>query len=133
VPAGADQWIRAKDPVVALVPPFRKRVIEIETDRQLVTERGVATAVIEFATFLSGQPRLQRKATLRSSNADPIARVSVYCDQAKERDVAFRAAWHSPKGSVKGRFQMLESDYLYLVPPTVEEFAGQPSANGGGQ
>jgi hypothetical protein len=115
VPAKDSEWIRTQDAAVALVPPFTKRTIEVDADRKLFIDRGVATAVLEFATYLGGKQRLQRKATLRAADAASTSRVAVYHD--RETPVAFRVSWHSTSGSRAGALDLLESDYLFLTPP----------------
>ena len=115
VPAKEADWIRTQDAAVALVPPFTKRTVEIDADRKLFGDRGVATAVIEFATYLGGKQRLQRKATLRAADAASSSRVAVYHD--RETPVAFRVSWHSVTGNTAGALDVLESDYLFLTPP----------------
>ena len=37
---------------------YEKRVVEIEADRTLFADKGIATAVVEVATSLAGKPRL---------------------------------------------------------------------------
>jgi len=97
------------------VPPFEKKVIEIDADRQLFRDRGVATAVIEFATMLAGKAKLQRKATLRVADPDPTSKVAIYHD--RETPVALRVSWHSPRGNEPGKLQVLDSTYLFITPP----------------
>ena len=66
VPAG-DKWAKTRDAAVSLTPPFARRVVEIDADRQLFAKQGIATAVVEFLTMVGGKPRLQRKVILRAS------------------------------------------------------------------
>jgi hypothetical protein len=129
VPAKADAWIRTSDAAVALTPPLSRRVVEIEADRQLFKDRGMSTAVVEFAVLQAGKPKLERKAVLRASDASPTSRVSLYVD--KDSPVAYRVSRHSAAGSHEGRLQVLESDYLFVTPPAGGAAAGGTA--GGGQ
>jgi hypothetical protein len=124
VPAKAEEWLRSQDSAVALVPPFVKRTIEIDADRQLFSQRGIATAVLEFATVLGGQKRLQNKATLRSTDAAASKVVSIYHD--RNEPVAYRVSWHATSGSTVGALDVLESDYLLLVPPEARRPGDHP-------
>jgi hypothetical protein len=122
IPPKDGEWIRSKDPVVALVPPFEKRVIEIDADRSLFGSAGMASAVVDFAVELGGKARLFKKATLRAGDAEATARVSVYHDRSSP--VAYRVSWYSPTRSVKGKLELLDSDYLFLTPPPPEPVPG---------
>jgi hypothetical protein len=130
VPPQEDKWIRTPDAAVALTPPFEKRVVEIDADRSLFRERGVATAVVEFAGMLAGKPRIQRAATLRAGDGDAVTTVSVFCD--RQAAAAYRVSWHAPDRSVQDDLKVLDSLYLYLTPPTLgpppatAPAAGQP-------
>jgi hypothetical protein len=117
VPADETQWLRSSDPAIALVPPFARRLVEIDADRSLFAPSGVAAAVVEFAVPLAGRPKLQRKATLRSTDAEATRTVSVYAD--RDSEVAWRVTWHTKHGPLRSDARALESEYLYLVPPPV--------------
>jgi hypothetical protein len=116
VPAKDDQWIRTTEAAVSLAPPLEKRVVEIDADRQLFQQAGIASAVVEFMTIVGGKPRLQRtKAILRAGDAAPTTKVAVYRDRGTPLGV--RVSWHGVRGKVDGKVELLESDYLYLRPP----------------
>jgi hypothetical protein len=100
---------------VSLTPPFSRREIEIEADRQLLAEQGVATGVVEFAVVLGEKPQLQRKASLRVGDADTVTRVSLYHDRGEP--VAYRVSWYSQDATQRGELTLLDSDFLFLVPP----------------
>ena len=122
VPPQEDRWLRASDPAVSLLPPFERKVIEIESDRQLFAASGVATAVVEFATLLGGTPRLVPRATLRATDAAPTTKLSLYHDRGTP--VAVRVSWHSAAGKTVGRLQPLDSSLLYVTPPRAETPGG---------
>jgi hypothetical protein len=125
VPSG-DGWSKTRDAAISLVPPFTRRVVEIDADRQLFTKNGVATAVVEFATMVGGKPRLQRKAILRAADAAATTKVAVYHD--RETPIAVRVTWHSAAGKTEGKLEVLESDYLYLTPPAAAAATGAGGA-----
>ncbi len=114
-PAGEDQWIASSDAAVSLVPPFVKRRIEIDADRSLFAERGVRLGVIELATVLASEPRIERKAVLRAGDADSTTTIAIYHDRGEP--VGIRVSWHSARESRKGGLEPLESDFLFLTPP----------------
>jgi hypothetical protein len=115
VPPQEDKWIRSSDAAVSLVPPFLRRVVEIDADRALFAARGYSTALVEFATVLAGKPRITGKAVLRAADAEPTSRVSIYTDRGEP--VGTRVTWNSPDRKVQGSLEPLESDYLFLAPP----------------
>ena len=115
VPSKADTWIKSQDAAISLTPPFEKRVVEIEADRSLFVERGIATAVVEFGTFLGGRTQRLKKATLRATDTDPTSKLALYLD--KGSDVAYKVTWHSKNGTSEGTLEVLDSDYIYLTPP----------------
>jgi hypothetical protein len=115
VPPQEDRWVRGSDPAVSLLPPFARRVIEIDADRQLFAPSGVATAVVEFATMLAGKPKLVTRATLRATDAAPTTKLAIYHDRGTP--VAVRVSWFSTSGRMAGKLQPLDTDYILLTPP----------------
>jgi hypothetical protein len=122
VPAGSAKWHKARDPRIALTPPFEKHVIEIDADRALFEANGVATAVVEIGTILGGKPRLQQKGILRAADASPITKVAVYRDRGAETIV--RISWHGTSGRVARTMDVLESGYLRLTAPDLSRATG---------
>ncbi len=127
VPDDEEKWIRSSDAAISLVPPFERREIEVDADIRQFSDIGVASAVFEVATVLSGRPRIERKAVLRATDSDPINRVSVYFD--RDTIVAYRLSWNSSGNSVVGELEPLDSDYLYVSPPLPKK----PEPEEGGQ
>ena len=110
----ADKWVKAKDPAVALTPPFEKRVIEIDADRSLFAAKGIATAVVEIA------PRSAARAP--AAESDPargrrrVDDAASRCTRSQYADGGPRhVAWEGRQGRASS--EVLESDYLYLTPP----------------
>jgi hypothetical protein len=124
LPAREGEWIQSSDAAVSLVPPFEKREIEIDADRQLFTEAGVASALFEVATVLAGEPRIQKKALLRSVDAEALTKVAIYYD--RDTAVGYRLSWNAPSGTTRGELLPLESDYLFVVPPQLQDGGDAP-------
>ena len=123
LPARDGEWTRQSDATVALAPPFERRVIEIEADRQLFTANGQSTAVVDIASMLGGKPRLQHRATLRATDTESVSRLVVYHDL--DTPVAARVSWYSGSGTKEGKLAVLDSNYVLLAAP--------PAAAGGTQ
>lgn len=117
---GTSGWISTDDPAVSVVPPFRKRTVEIDADRLLFADSQVASAVVEFAVILNGKPSFARKITLRSKDAESSTTTSFYHD-SKEK-AAYRVTWYSSQGKVAEPLRILSSDYIFLIPPALEAF-----------
>jgi hypothetical protein len=131
IPADESKWIRTRDPAISLVPPFEKRSVIVEADRQLFAERGIATAVIEFATYLGGKKKLERKAILRAKDSSSSQDLAIYHD--RETPMAVRVSWYGTQGKEEGGLTLLEQDFLNLVPPTLSmrpAASAAPSSNG---
>lgn len=130
IPSNVNQWSKGNDAALSLTPPFDKRVVEIEADRTLFADKGIATAVVEFATQLAGKPRLLKKVTMRAADTTPTSKVALYCD--KNSPIAYKVTWYAKTGSKSGKLELLDSDYLYLTPPDASTSA-TAGATGAGQ
>lgn len=122
IPDGQDKWIKSNEPAISLRPPFDKRVIEIDADRTLFRDAGVASAVIDFATVLAGTARRYKSIALRAGDAVSSVSAAVYHDNGE--DIVYRVTWYSKDGKQsRTGLQILDSDYIYLVPPDADQFA----------
>jgi len=115
VPERQDEWIKSTAPAVSLVPPFEKRMVEIDADRAQFGEAGYSTAEVVFATRLAGKPKLGSSLRLRASDSEQTSRLAVYHDRDKE--VVYRVKWYSTEGTVSLPVALLEGDYIFLTPP----------------
>jgi hypothetical protein len=115
VPADETKWIRSRDAAVSLVPPFERRTVVIEADRQLFAQRGMVTAVIESGSYLAGKKQLERKAILRAKDPSASQELSIYHD--RDTPIAFRVSWFSPNGKEGQQQMVLEQDFVALAPP----------------
>lgn len=116
IPPDESKWIRTRDAAVSLVPPFEKRTVIVESDRQLFAERGIATAVVEFATYLGGKKKLERKTILRAKDSSSSQDLIIYLD--RDKPMAARVLWYGAQGKEEGRLVLVEQDFLNLTPPT---------------
>ncbi len=122
IPEGQDRWVRSNDPAISLRPPFDKRVLELDADRGLFRDAGVVTAVIDFATVLAGNVRKYRSISLKSGDAENSVSTAIYHDSGEE--IVYRVTWYNKNGrQYRTELQLLDSDYLYLVPPSEDKFA----------
>ena len=85
---------------------------------------GVATAVVDFAVILNGQPRFITKAILRATDSETTSKIALYHD--KDEPAAYRVTWYAEGGDISKPLAELTSDYLFLVPPSKEEIASNP-------
>jgi hypothetical protein len=122
IPEGQDKWVRSNEPAISLRPPFDKRVLELDADRGLFRDAGVVTAVIDFATVLAGNVRKYRSISLKSGDAENSVSTAIYHDGGEE--IVYRVTWYNKNGrQYRTELQVLDSDYLYLVPPSEDKFA----------
>ena len=129
VPANADGWIRSRDPAVTLVPPFAKRVLEIDCDATAFKDRGVTTASVNFYSTLGGQ-RVKQSRTYKPANVG-AAPVALYHDR-EDGDVLVQVFWHFAGGRQEVQLIPLPADgdnYVYLTPPVPDP---APPAGPGG-
>ena len=122
VPPVENKWVNAHEAAIALTPPFEKRIVVIDADRSLFAPNSVVTAVVEIGTTLAGKQRLQQKAILRAGDADSTTKIAVYRDRGA--DMIVRVTWHGKTGNVQGRPEVLDSEYLNLVPPDLKTVSG---------
>lgn len=122
IPEGQDKWIKSNEPAISLRPPFEKRVIEIDAERSQFRDAGVVTAVIDFASVLAGTARKYRSIALKAGDAVNSVTTAVYHDIGEE--IVYRITWYNKDGrQFRTDLMVLESDYLYLVPPEEQKFA----------
>lgn len=122
IPEGQDKWVRSNEPAISLRPPFDKRVLELDADRELFRDAGVVTAVIDFAAVLAGNARKYRSITLKSGDVENSVSTAIYHDGGEE--IVYRVTWYNKNGrQYRTELQVLDSDYLYLVPPSEDKFA----------
>ena len=114
-PAAPGAWQRSSAPAISLAPPLDRRAVEIELASSAFGGGEITSAVVEFATFLAGEPAFRHRAVLRPEDTDTTARRTLYFDRG--RPVIYRLSWFGPRGERRDPPRPLESDYLFLVPP----------------
>ncbi|HYT03634.1 MAG TPA: hypothetical protein VEM13_01980 [Gemmatimonadales bacterium] len=114
-------WTKSGDAAVSLSPPLERHVVEIDADRQRFKEKGIATAVVQFATVLAGTPQRARQVTLRVGDTEPTTRIVLYHD--RRQPIAYRVTWFGPDVQQREDAKVLTADYLYLSPPEHEAAA----------
>jgi hypothetical protein len=115
VPSANDEWLKASEPAISLIPPFEKRIVIIDADRSFFSEAGYKTASIRFFVILNDKPQLQRNIILRAGDAENSRQIALYHDT--EEPVIYQLTWHSKDGSKKEDPKELSDDYLFLIPP----------------
>jgi len=118
LPKGKDNWMKANDASIALTPPFKKRIVQIDADRTFFKEANIQACSVRFFTILNGQPNPQGTVVLRKNDAESTSKINLYHD--KEEPVAYQVSWYGKNGANQQPLKSLESDYLFLIPPLEE-------------
>ena len=113
-PLDAGAWVGTDDAAVSLRPPFDKREVQVDVDREAFIQKGIASAVVRFATVLAGEPVRQREIVLRVDDPEPTHKVVLYHDPGEQ--VAYRITWYGPQPEVEGDLKLLQTNYLYVTP-----------------
>ena len=116
-PRSQDRWLSSNAPVINLVPPFTKTVVELDMDIAQFEPNDVHSGIVEFRYPLVGKSRQTRKAVFRRSDAEQTRTVTLYHDRGAEPE--FRVTWYQKSNSAKKiqEWQKLDSSYIYLSPP----------------
>ncbi len=115
IPAKQGEWRSSDASVQVLTPPFDRKTIEIDADRNMFKEAGVRSCAIRFLSMLLGEPRLPKNVVLRDTDAAFTSKVAVYQD--RDAPTAYQITWYTKKGERKEQTKLLEGDFLFLVPP----------------
>lgn len=114
LPTDPKGWMQNNAPVMALSPPFQKRVIEIDADRALFKDAGVRSCTVRFSAKLIGKPRAPKTVVLRDTDTSSTQKVTLFQDY--NAPVAYQVIWYTNTGERKEDPRLLESDFLFLVP-----------------
>ena len=95
---------------VALAPPFRRRVVEVRADREILNTHHVRYAVVEFGTELNGDQGLQRRVRVSPDDVGTPQKVSLYHDPTA--NIFYRVIWTTEDGEVRGSPRSLEAGTL---------------------
>lgn len=119
VPRNQDHWITTTAPAVSLVPPFRKSVIQIDSDPGSFVSSDIRTAVVQLATDFLGEPRPAGRVIMRSGDADMSKSISVFHDA--DAPIVQRTSWYAGWGTQFEPMRQVDSSYLYLLAPQQPE------------
>lgn len=81
VPAYKNRWISVNEIAISLIPPFRKKIVELEVDPAAYEESGAKTVQIKFYVVLNGKAQVQRSVLMKASDAENIKKVALYYDE----------------------------------------------------
>jgi hypothetical protein len=120
-PADSNGWIKANGSSVILVPPFKKRVVELEFDKNTMKDRGYISANIRFFVVLNKQPQTQKSFSLKQSDASASLKFSLFHDN--NETVAYQITWYGNAGKVEEDLKELArgENYLYLQTPATSQ------------
>lgn len=119
IPSNENEWIKSSDAAIQLSPPFKKRIIEIDADRTQFQELGINSATVDFAVVLNDKPMKMCTVILRANDAEPTKVVSLYHDENEES--VYKVTWYSARGKLEKDIELLQSDYLPLIPPSPDD------------
>ncbi|MDD7887311.1 hypothetical protein [Flavivirga sp. 57AJ16] len=120
IPKAKDLWSVDNASLVALVPPFKKKVVDIDADRPTFKDSGVRTATVRFFVILNGKATSQRTIILRESDAESTLKIALYHDP--EEPLAYQVTWYGKHGKYAEEIKQLKEDYLFLITPTEDDF-----------
>lgn len=109
-------WIKTNDAAIALTPPFLKRSVQIDADRSSFEDAGIHACSLSFYTIINGKPKSQKTVILRKTDAENTTKVNLYHD--KDEPVAYQLSWHGVNGTSTEPVKVLESNFMFLMPPT---------------
>jgi hypothetical protein len=115
LPERSGRWLHTGDGAVTLRPPLERQEVLLDADRDVLTQRGVSRAVVEFASVLAGERRRFAPVILKADDSDPLRRVAVYHDPGAP--VVYRVTWIVSGVAHAEELRELTSDYLFLAPP----------------
>ncbi len=115
IPSGDTTWIESNAPVISLKPPFKKEMVDIDADLQALSGAGYSTVIVEFASVLAGEKEKVGRVLIKTNAAEPTTGIALYHD--KNEPVAYRITYVSREGTQKSKLRLLDTDYLYLLPP----------------
>ena len=118
LPKSEDKWLKANDASIALTPPFKKRTVQIDADRTFFKDAEVQACSVRFFTILNGQPNPQGTVVLRKNDTENTSKINLYHDA--NEPVAYQVNWYKKSGPTTESLKSLDSDYLFLLPPSEE-------------
>ena len=118
LPANENEWLSSSDPAISLAPPLEREELSVDAERNLFIEEGFSSAQIRFASIIAGEPTLTRRLLLKSNDTEWGSKVSIFHDI--DKPIVYETTWYSGAGETKIPLKVMDSDYLYVVPPHQE-------------
>jgi hypothetical protein len=118
IPEKETEWIKSSDPVISLKPPFERVQISVDAERDRFINEGFASAQIRFASIIGGKPTQVKRLLLRSNDPEWSSSVSIFKDI--DKPIVFETSWYSGAGEIKQDLKLMESGYMFVVPPHQE-------------
>ncbi|MCI4670720.1 MAG: hypothetical protein MRZ79_21475 [Bacteroidia bacterium] len=113
-------WERTNATSIPLVPPLEKRSLEVDADRGLFKESNVLSCTIRLMTILGGKARVHKTLVLRANDTEGTSKTSLFFDPGEP--ILYEVSWYSRNGRVKRKAEVLDGEYLFLIPPSEDEF-----------
>ena len=123
IPANETEWLKSSDPVISLTPPFERVQISVDAERDRFVNEGFASAQVRFASIVAGKPTQVKRLILRANDPEWASSVAVYKDV--DKPLVYETSWYSGSGEIKQDLKMMESDYLFIIPPHQEKAPDQ--------
>ena len=121
-PEKDNDWLKANSSSIVLVPPFNKRVIEVEVDKNTMKEQEVTTANIRFFVILNHVPQAQKSILFKQDDVATGLKLALYHDSSEP--AAYQVSWYGKNGKVEEPLKELKNgeNYLNLNVPAKTEF-----------
>lgn len=120
IPKGTNVWNKENASLVALVPPFNKKIIDIDADRTSFKDSDVRSATVRFFVILNGKATPQNTIILRDSDTENTQKTTLYYDA--DEPLAYQVTWYGKNGKYAEEIKELKEDYLFLMTPNEEDF-----------
>lgn len=107
-------WNKTNGNAIALVPPFTKKIIEVDADRGFFKEKNVISASVRFLAMVQGEAVVQKTLVLRAADTEVSSKVALFHDPGET--LGYQITWYTKEGEKKEEVKALDQDYLILVP-----------------
>lgn len=111
-------WITTDNSSVSIAPPFARKELTIDLDREELASKGFHSARIRFGIKVAGNSEVSKMKVLRKGDSLSIDTVILYHDQ--DQPIVYQVNWYGSGKELKEELKLLEDDYLFLIPPATE-------------
>jgi hypothetical protein len=113
-PANEDDWIKATDPGVALIPPVQKQKVSVEINKDIFQDSSrTSTVLVKLMVVLGKKPMVQKSITLRGKDASNIQDVTIFHDPGEP--VAYQVTKFTSQGEQRGPIKELKDDLIVIT------------------